>query len=296
MCAGALLAVCALGPVAAAAQAPADTLEVSAEATFLRDAPEAGARVLTRLTQGTRVVVLDRSAGDWWRVRAGDPPREGYVHRLVLAPPRAGDGEKLRRAPDRRATGVGLLVFAGAGLFVPTARDAFDAVGITGNPLALSGGVEATRVYRGLFVRGTVERVSETGERVFLTEGGDPFGLGIPLDVELMPIEATVGWRFETPAARPPHRVVPFVGGGVGTLRYRETDSFADADDTVNEQFLSYHLLGGADVALVRWVRVRFEYRFRYAPDSLGEGGVSAITGDTSLGGSTLGAAVVIGR
>jgi hypothetical protein len=49
-------------------------------------------------------------------------------------------------------------------------------------------------------------------------------------------------------------------------------------------------------MALVRWLGLRLEYRYRYAPVSLGEGGVSAITGDTSLGGSTFAVAVVVGR
>lgn len=309
-----LLVVYCLIPADALAQTPPDALEVKPAATFLRASPDLQGAVLTRLRQGDRVEVLERGDGDWWRVRAGDPPREGYVHRLVLgaprgvpqrsqAPPRlppaspeapADAAVAAKPSPVRR--GPGMLGYAGAGLFVPAARDTFDAVDITGNPLALRGGFEVTRLFKGLYLGGLVERVSETGERAFLTDDGTRFGLGIPLDVELTPIEATIGWRFDAAPAARPARVVPFVGGGVGVLRYRETDPFAEPDEEMDEQFVAYHAVAGADVALARWLGLRLEYRFRYAPDSLGEGGVSAITGDTSLGGSTIAVAVVLGR
>ncbi len=297
-----------------------DALVVTAEATFLRDTPGTRGRVLGRLEQGAAVDVLDRSAGDWWRVRGGSPPREGYVHRLVLGPssrtrPRLPPPVALPRPDDtappvvepavdvpadrapRGTTGPGLLLFAGAGVFVPLARESFDAVGITGNPVAFSGGLEVTRIIRGLFARASVDWISETGERVFIGDAGERFGLGIPLDVTMTPIDVTAGWRFEYRDRRGrPGRLVPFVGGGAGILRYRETDPFADEADEVDERFASYHLLGGADVAISRWVGVRFEYRFRAVPDAIGSGGVSAVTGDSSLGGSTVTVGVVLGR
>lgn len=300
----------------------ADIMVVGAETTFLREAPDVRAPVVARLERGARVEVLDRT-GDWWRVRAGDPPREGYVHRLVLAPASPEDapptpdvpqptdepteppadndkaeevdpgGEPLLK-PVRTRAQPNVRGFAGIGWFVPVARESFDAVAITGAPMVIGGGVEVTDLYRQVFVRGTVERASETGERVFLTPDGQRFGLGIPLEVRLTPIEATAGWRFG--ARRGRGRVVPFVGGGAGVLRYQETDEFADADDEVDEQFASYHVLGGADIAVLPWLAMRVEYRYRLVPDALGEGGVSAIKDDTSLGGSTFGVAVVVGR
>lgn len=317
-----VMGVCCLVPIAAQAQTPPDILEVKPVATFLRATPDLQGAVLTRLVQGERVQVLERGTGDWWRVRAGDPPHEGYVHRLVVGPPLAvarptpglPPRPTLRPRPTtrddepvepsmtsgasrvRKTRGPGFLGYAGAGLFLPAARDTFDAVAITNNPLALRGGVEIVRLYKGLYLGAMVERVAETGERGFITEDGTRFGLGIPLDVELMPIEGTIGWRFEAPASRSQGRLVPFVGAGVGMLRYRENDPFAEADEKVDDRFIAYHAVAGADVVLARWVGVRLEYRYRYAPDSLGEGGLSAVTGDTSLGGSTLGVAVVIGR
>ena len=41
---------------------------------------------------------------------------------------------------------------------------------------------------------------------------------------------------------------------------------------------------------------LRAEFRYRAVPDALGEGGVSAITGDTSLGGAVFFVGVTVGR
>ena len=59
---------------------------VNTDATFVRSAPSVRATVVARVERGARVEVLDRLEGDWWRVRAGDPPVVGYVHELVLSP------------------------------------------------------------------------------------------------------------------------------------------------------------------------------------------------------------------
>ena len=306
-------------PTTAAATQAGDVMHVNADATFLRNAPDVRGKVVERLERGTRVEVIDRTAGDWWQVRAGDPPRAGYLHRLVLAPgevsvparprrpalpppsalPQAGapeagqpDAAETPRGPRR-----GGLAFAGVGVFSPAARDSFDAVGITGKPFVVGGGVEGTRLWRSLFVRGAVDWSKETGERAFLADTGERFPLGIPLDIRMVPIDVTVGWRFDAtrPGARP-RRFVPYAGGGAGVLLYRETDEFAEGDEIVDETFASYHVLGGIDVYLQRSLAVRAEVRYRAVPDALGDGGVSAVTGDTSLGGAVFFVGLTFGR
>lgn len=312
------------GPPPAAAQAaqaeqpptaPADAsvMQVRTTATFLRESPSLNGAVIARLERGERVEILERLPGDWWRVRAGRPPTEGYVHRLVLSDvvtPRVSPGLPLppatptaepptqkRETADARTArpGIGGLAFAGVGLFSPTARESFDAVGITGNPLVVTGGLELTRIYRNLFVRGAADWSEETGERVFLDGSGGRFPLGIPLDIRMIPIDVSAGWRFDgRPAAR--RRFVPYVGGGAGVLLYRETDEFAEGDEVVDERFTSYHVLGGMDVYFARRAAVRAEFRYRSVPDAIGEAGVSAVTGDTSLGGAVFVVGVVVGR
>jgi hypothetical protein len=285
---------------------------VSTDATFLREAPNVRGPALTRLEHGARVEVLERLEGDWWRVRAGDPPVEGYVHRLVLSsgpaistptdqppsptPPEEPSEEtpELQEAP-KKTPGPGAIGFGGVGLFVPDARESFDAVGITGNPLVVGGGVEVTRLFGQLFVRGAVDWSQETGERTFVDDTGARYPLGIPLDVRMVPIDFTAGWRFE---GRPGKRrvFVPYVGGGAGLLLYHESDEFAEDDEIVDDTFASYHVLGGVDIYLQRTLAIRAEFRYRAVPGALGDGGVSAVTGDTSLGGAVAFVGVAFGR
>jgi hypothetical protein len=178
---------------------------------------------------------------------------------------------------------------------IPLARDSFDAVGITEKPFLVGGGGEVTNLVRGLFVRGTVERWSATGERAFLPADGPRLGLGIPLTVKMTPIDISAGWRFAR-LGRGVDAVTPYVGGGAGVLRYEESDPFAEASEKVDEQFTTYHVLAGAELGILSWLGMKVEYRYRAVPDSLGTGGVSKEQGDTSLGGSTMGFAVVLGR
>ena len=219
------------------------------------------------------------------------PPGRCRLHSSERAP--QDDAAPADEEPKK--PGPGGIGFAGVGLFAPDARDSFDAVGITGNPLVFGGGVEATRVYRQLFVRGSVDWSGETGERVFLDDTGGRYPLGIPLDIRMVPIDFTAGWRFDGPPGTR-RRVVPYVGGGAGVLLYRESDEFEEEDETVDDTFASYHVLGGVDVYLQPRFAIRAEFRYRAVPDALGDGGVSAVTGDTSLGGAVFFVGVAFGR
>lgn len=311
------------------AQATLPTMVVNAEATFMRAQPDIKGLVVLRLERGDVVEVLD-SSGTWFRVRGGDPPREGFVHRLVLAPARATTpaspaeprprsdpappapgrpiydsdeassstgrtGQPVSPTPRPTKPAIGLRALAEMGWMTPRAKESFESVGISGQQRVFGAGAEVTNVFHGIFVRGSFERWSATGERVFISADGRRFGLGIPLKVRLTPIDATVGWRLPR-VGRGSGSVVPYVGGGAGVLRYEESDPFTDSSEEVDEQFASYHGLAGAEIALISWLGVKAEYRYRFAPDSLGTGGVSAQHGDNSVGGSTFGLTLVVGQ
>jgi hypothetical protein len=302
------------------------TMMVNAEATFMRDQPDTKGNIVLRLERGALVDVLD-SSGTWFRVRAGDPPREGYIHGLVLAPasrvitpaaeprPRPQPRERTESGPvERRAPGtapptaqprrlwasghktpIGFRLLGSVGWTTPLARESFEAVGVSGSQQLFGGGGEVTNLFGGLFVRASFERWKATGERAFIAADGRRFGLGIPLSLKMTPIEATAGWRFKR-LGRGLGSLAPYAGGGGGIVRYEETDPFADATESIDEQFGSYHALGGVEVGLLPWLGVQAEYRYRWVPDSLGSGGVSAILGDDSIGGSTVAVSVVVGR
>jgi hypothetical protein len=73
---------------------------------------------------------------------------------------------------------------------------------------------------------------------------------------------------------------LPLVTADTADAQLSTTATFADATESIDEPFGSYHALGGVEVALLPWLGVQAEYRYRWVPDSLGSGGVSAILGD----------------
>lgn len=166
------------------------------------------------------------------------------------------------------------------------ASETFDATVGSANAVEY-GASAAVLLPRGFFVEVDVSHVEKEGERVFV-DNGTVFGLGIPLTVSMTPIDLTGGYRFAGSEARLPF--VPYVGGGVGWLAYKETSAFAEPDEDVDERFTSYHLLGGLEVPLWRMLGVAAEARYRWVPDALGESesSVSEAFGETNLGGFLL--------
>ena len=89
---------------------------------------------------------------------------------------------------------------------------------------------------------------------------------------------------------------VPYVGGGVGLLSYKETSEFPDGTDEFSESFTSYHVLGGVDVQLTKWVGLAGEVTWRLVPDALEDSDVGQQYNEKDLGGFTFRALVTIGR
>jgi hypothetical protein len=175
-----------------------------------------------------------------------------------------------------------------------TASDTFEAVlDKTGG--AVFGGGVGVLLGRHLFVDVQVSRFSADGERVFVTNDLQVYPLGIPLTVTTMPIDISAGWRFAPGPVRPDptvrrqgFRPVPFVGGGVGVLRYKETAEFAEAGDDVNDSFGSYHVLGGVELPFTPRFGASVDGLYRWVPDAIGEAGASAVFGENDLGGATI--------
>jgi opacity protein-like surface antigen len=127
---------------------------------------------------------------------------------------------------------------------------------------------------------------------VFLHDG-ERFPLGIPATITVTPVELTGGYRFDRGA-----RVVPYAGGGLGWHRYEEASEFADSGENVKESFTGYHVIGGAEVRILRWIGAAGEFQWATVPDALGQNpnGVSSQLGEDDLGGLTFRVKVVIGR
>jgi hypothetical protein len=168
------------------------------------------------------------------------------------------------------------------------AHRSFDAV--LGEPggVMFGGGVDL-RIKDRLFVQGSIERFNRTGERVFVS-GGSVFRLGVPDTVTIMPLAFTGGYRF-------PHRnAIFYAGGGIGRYFFREKSPLASSSENVEEQFASYHVLGGIEWRGDAWFSTAFEAQYTHVPDALGRSGVSAAFGEHNLGGAQVRLKIAVGR
>ena len=213
-------------------------------------------------------------------------------------------GQRTPRVATREpAWSIHGLGFVGLTRFA--AKRTFEAVlGEAGGQVA-GGGVRVAH-RSGFFGQVDGSRFVATGERVFVS-GGQVFKLGIPTEVTVTPVDVTGGYRYvrRPRTARPgvtarPARtqplVIPWVGAGFGQVRYKESADFAKAGDDTDEAFRSYHLVGGVDVPIWRWLSAGVDAGYRWVPDALGQGGVSKEFGDKTLGGSTIRVRVLVGR
>ena len=298
-----LLTLLALGaPAVAGAQGLGTSRVATATATIhARCDPSSPTRATLR--KGDAVTIESVNAG-WVSVRVEAGGERGCLKRSELEPTPAID----RAADARRAREIGyargasapplpsptgrplrFAAFATAGWFTATANQSFDAVLDTHSGTDIGFGAQVawqTGALRGLFVEFDASRFEETGERAFVHEG-EVFPLGIPLTIGLKPIEVSAGYRLN-PVRRTRTGVVAspvawFAGGGVGSVGYTETDD----ESEISDRFVAYHVMGGADVTLWRYLQIGAEARYRWVPDGLGAGGISDEFNETDLGGST---------
>jgi hypothetical protein len=193
-----------------------------------------------------------------------------------------------RPAPPPRKIEVHGFVDVGATRF--TANQSFAAIfgSATGTVFGGGGGVVLPL---NVFVDVRGSRFEKTGHRVFVSNG-ERFDLGINDTVTITPIELTGGYRFGRT------RVIPYAGGGISWYRYQETDPFAAAGESPDQRFTGFHMLGGAEGRVLRWLGVAGEVEWARVADALGANpnSVSAAYGEHDLGGTTVRLKVVVGR
>lgn len=164
------------------------------------------------------------------------------------------------------------------------AADTFEAVVGKSRLSMVGGGGEALGLWKGLFARVAFSSVEESGSRAEVYDG-EVFPLGIPLTVEMRTLELGGGWRLPPMAAG---RIVPYAGGGLLRVGYRESSDFALAGEDVDSTFAGAFGFGGVDLRIVSWLFGGAEVQYRSVPDALGAGGVSSALGESNLGGLTL--------
>jgi opacity protein-like surface antigen len=244
--------------------------------------------------------------GQWYQVRvpekyAGAGGAIGYVAEtmvtLVSGPPpparaatSATPDSRFAAAPPPSLPAPSIRV-RGYGSFAYewlSAKKSFDAV--LGQRAGLFYGGGGQVVFGHLFVDVGVEQFRKTGERVVVFNG-EVFKLGIPDTITLQPFTVTGGYRFA--ASR---NMVPYVGGGVGSLHFQETSKFSDPGEDTDQRFTSYVVLGGVEYAVHKWVFVSGEVRYTSVPNAIGAPGVAGDFDEKNLGGVSAMLKVMIGN
>ena len=186
--------------------------------------------------------------------------------------------------------GVMLRGFGDVGATTFTAEESFAAILGSSTAAVFGGGVEVV-LPRRIFVNVRASRFRQSGQRVFVS-GGERFDLGIPATVTLTPLQITGGYRFPRVVG-----LTPFAGAGPGWYHFTETSQFADTSENVDEQFSGFHILGGAEVRLVRWLSLGGELQWATVPDAIGEdpNSVAREFNESDLGGTTFRFKVIVG-
>jgi opacity protein-like surface antigen len=197
-------------------------------------------------------------------------------------PPSAVEPQPPSPAARRRQAQPWWRAYAFVDRTTPAAPETFDAIFEASRFWSSGGGVEVLRVWQGLFARVAYSSFTETGSRVAVFDD-EVVSLGIPLTLELKPLEIGGGWRFRLPG-----RVTPYVGAAWLRVSYRETSEFAVDDEVGSETFDGRMAFGGVEVALTRWLVAGAELQYRSVPDALGGSGASAEFRETDLGGTTV--------
>lgn len=307
-----------LGPAQAQAPSPAVAAGQVAVTTVVRTTRDRAlvwarnpSRVIATLPAGVTLDALARDA-QWIEVRlpeqfGGPGDVRGFVFEghlahvsgppLTALPGRASAATATaaavsegtaRRRPPSRAPRFGVRGYAEGAYEWFTASDSFKAILDTSGGLFYGGGGQ---VHLGpVYVDVGVSRFRKTGERAFVFEG-EVFPLGIPDRITMTPVVVTAGYRFPIR-----DRIVPYVGGGVGSLKFEETSDFADPDENVSERFTSYHGVAGMEYSVTRWVFVAGEVRYAAVPDALGAPGISGEFDESNLGGVSVAVKVLVGR
>jgi opacity protein-like surface antigen len=183
--------------------------------------------------------------------------------------------------------GIALRAYAVVGSTWLTAADSFDAVAGTNRTSNIGGGA-TIRLWRSAFVDVAVLRMKVEGERVFVDQG-TVYGLDIPLQVTMIPVDVAAGWRKLG-------RISPYGAVGLSRISYSERSDFAGDDEDTDDSGTGLLVLTGADVAISKLVHVGGEVRYRRVDGPLGRTGVSELFGERSIGGLAASIRIAVGR
>ncbi len=204
----------------------------------------------------------------------------------VRLPARGGPPVSVARKHAARSQPIGFAGFGQFGYTRFSAQNSFQAITGQGGGAVVGGGAEVR--IGSLFVGASIDRYTQTGQRVLVIDR-EIFGLGVPDTISLVPMTAMAGWRFEHQNA------TPYVGGGIGTVLFKEESLAADPSENIRSHFTSYHLVGGVEFRN-GWVATAFEMEYSRIPEAIGFGGASAAFQESNLGGVVGRIKILVGR
>jgi hypothetical protein len=142
---------------------------------------------------------------------------------------------------------------------------------------------------RRFFAAADVRRFSKTGERVYVADpGGQVFPLGHPLQLRIVPVTVSGGYRF-----RASRTFVPYVGLGGGFASVKEESTVGGVAEADSRTKATAHVLGGLEYGR-GLLRFAAEVSWSTIPNAIGLGGVSQLYGEDDLGGLSAVAKVVL--
>ena len=195
-----------------------------------------------------------------------------------------------RQQPRSRSVSIG--GYGMLGMFNFTAHESFEAVlGKSSGPI-FGGGARIGIPYGGLFADIGAWRYQDEGERVFVVNDV-VYPLNIATEISVTPVELSAGWQFRV---RTMPKLLPYVGGGLTLMNYSEQSDFATDAENFAETFSGYHLFGGVEYKISRWLGLAGEASWTTVPDAIGETGASHEFNEDNLGGTSFRFKVTIGR
>jgi opacity protein-like surface antigen len=179
--------------------------------------------------------------------------------------------------------------FGSIGVAQFAARQSFEAVFGEARGMMLGAGAQV-RFRNGMFVQGSIDRLSKTGERVVVLDG-TIFPLGIENKVTITPLHVTAGYRM-----RASRSIAPYGGGGISFVNLTQTTEFDLPEEQFTNRSRGWNAIGGVEYRVDRSVSIAAELRYEQFATALGSGGVSQLFNEHNLGGLRTQFKVIVGR
>lgn len=202
---------------------------------------------------------------------------------LLVATPALAQSRPGSTKPAQDRTG--LIAFGSLDSLSIASSQTFDAVFGKSKTTALGAGIDVVNVWRHLFVRVASSKTSLDGERIVIVNS-TVFKLGTKLTMEMAPTELGVGWRFVS--VNPDMRFTPYGGASLVLLNYKETSTFADTAENVDETFKGLGVFAGLDARITRQVLFGVEGQYRTVNSNPAANSAAASFNEKNLGGLVL--------